>query len=66
MQDAELPLLVDTGAHDLIVFEDGLEDIVAKSSGEASRTWTNLGGTTKVKTGGLLPFVPGSYAMVRS
>ena len=31
VRDAEIPLLVDTGAHDLIVFEDGLEDIGARS-----------------------------------
>jgi hypothetical protein len=49
MQDVELPLLVDTGANDLIVFEDGLEDIGTRSSGESDSSWTNLGGTTKVK-----------------
>ena len=49
VQDAELPLLVDTGAHDLIVFEDGLEDIGTRSLGESNSTWTNLGGTIKVK-----------------
>ena len=48
MQDRELPLLVDTGAHDLIVFEDNLEDIGMTPSGKPSSTWTNLGGTTKV------------------
>jgi predicted aspartyl protease len=50
VQDAELPLLVDTGAHDLIVFEDGLEDIGTRSLGESNSTWTNLGGTAKVKS----------------
>lgn len=49
VQDAELPLLVDTGAHDLIVFEDGLDDIGTRSLGESNSTWTNLGGTIKVR-----------------
>jgi len=49
LQGRELPLLVDTGAHDLIVFEDGQEDIGARSLGESTSTWTNLEGTTKVK-----------------
>lgn len=50
VQDEDLPLLVDTGAQDLIVFEDGVEDIGTRSLGESNNTWTNLGGTTKVKT----------------
>jgi len=49
VRDAELPLLVDTGAHDLIVFEDGLADTGTRSSGKPSRTWTNLGGPIEVK-----------------
>ncbi|MGH9544921.1 MAG: aspartyl protease family protein [Terriglobales bacterium] len=50
VQDAELPLLVDTGAHDLIVFEDGLEDsIKTTASAKAGQTFTNLGGEIKVK-----------------
>jgi predicted aspartyl protease len=49
VRDAELPLLVDTGAHDLIVFEDGLKDIGTRSLGGSDSTWTNLGGTTRVK-----------------
>ncbi len=40
---------MDTGAHDLIVFEDGLEDIGARSLGESASTWTNLEGTARVK-----------------
>ena len=49
VQNAELPLLVDTGSHDLIVFENVLEGIGPKSSGKQSRTWTNLGGTIQVR-----------------
>jgi predicted aspartyl protease len=49
VQDEDIPLLVDTGAHDLIVFEDGLKDIGTRSSRESDSSWTNLGGTTKVK-----------------
>ena len=49
VRDAELPLLVDTGAHDLIVFEDGLADTGTRSWGKPSRTWTNLGGPIEVK-----------------
>jgi predicted aspartyl protease len=49
VRDADLPLLVDTGAHDLIVFENGIEDIGKTTSEKPSLTWTNLGGEIKVK-----------------
>ena len=49
VQGEELPLLVDTGAHDLIVFEDGLGAIGTTPLGKPSRTWTNLGGAINVK-----------------
>jgi len=49
VRDAELPLLVDTGAHDLFVFEDGIKDMGETTSQQPSLTRINLGGETKVK-----------------
>lgn len=49
VRDADLPLLVDTGAHDLIVFEEGMKDMGTTTSKQPSLTWSNLGGAIKVK-----------------
>ena len=66
VQNAELPLLVDTGSHDLIVFENVLEGIGPKIFGQAKPYLDQPWGNDSSKTGGLLPFVPGCYAMVLS
>jgi predicted aspartyl protease len=62
VHDEDVPLLVDTGAHDLIVFEDGLRSIASQVLDGPAHTWTNLGGNVQVKpldfSGSFLGSVP--------